>query len=152
MLLSSGFYFVLYYTLLFLLIICLNRPPTMKKKYKIIIVLLIGIISYSAISFLANYQLNSITSDSRPHGSQTDLPELTRNNYLMGFLNENRSSYRVSFYDINIDFNIDNKSINGYVTIKAESLNDLNFYKTMEPITIIISTSSKISTEALKIR
>lgn len=98
----------------------------MKKKYKIIIVLLIGIISYSAISFLANYQLNSITSDSRPHGSQTDLPELTRNNYLMGFLNENRSSYRVSFYDINIDFNIDNKSINGYVTIKAESLNDLN--------------------------
>ena len=62
----------------------------------------------------------------RPHGSQTDLPELTQNNYLMGYLNENRSSYRVSFYDINIDFDIENKSINGHVTIKAESLNDLN--------------------------
>ena len=98
----------------------------MKKEYNIIIVLLFGAIGYALITLLANYQLNSTTTDSRPHGSQTDLPELTRNNYLMGFLNENRSSYRVSFYDINIDFDIDNKSINGYVTIKAESLNDLN--------------------------
>ena len=44
----------------------------------------------------------------------------------MGSLNENRSSYRVSFYDINIDFNIDKKSLNGFVTIKAESMRDLN--------------------------
>ena len=63
--------------------------------------------------------------ENRPHGNQYDLPELTRNNYLMGFLNENRSSYRVSFYDINIDFDIENKSIKGYVTIKVESLNNL---------------------------
>ncbi len=63
--------------------------------------------------------------ENRPHGSQHDLPELTENNFLMGHLNENRSSYRVSFYDINIDFNIEKKSINGFVTIKAESLNDL---------------------------
>ena len=40
----------------------------------------------------------------------------------MGFLNENRSSYRVSFYDINIDFDIENKSIKGYVTIKVEKV------------------------------
>ena len=63
--------------------------------------------------------------ENRPHGSQYDLPELNENNFLMGYLNENRSSYRVSFYDINIDFNIEKKSINGFVTIKAESLNDL---------------------------
>ena len=63
--------------------------------------------------------------ENRPHGSQYDLPELTENNFLIGYLNENRSSYRVSFYDINIDFNIEKKSINGFVTIKAESLNDL---------------------------
>ena len=63
--------------------------------------------------------------ENRPHGNQYDLPELTRNNYLMGFLNENRSSYRVSFYDINIDFDIENKSIKGYVTIKVESLKTL---------------------------
>ena len=44
----------------------------------------------------------------------------------MGYLNENRSSYRVSFYDINIDFDIQNKSIDGFVTIKAKSLKDLN--------------------------
>jgi aminopeptidase N len=98
----------------------------MKKNYNIIIVLLFGVIGYALIALLANYQVNSIANDNRPHGSQTDLPQLTRNNYLMGFLNENRSSYRVSFYDINIEFDIDNKSINGFVTIKAESLNDLN--------------------------
>tara|TARA_B100000212_G_C27379265_1_gene536195 strand:+ start:1829 stop:3481 length:1653 start_codon:yes stop_codon:yes gene_type:complete len=64
--------------------------------------------------------------ENRPHGNQYKLPELTRNNYLIGNLNENRSSYRVSFYDINIDFNIDRKSLNGFVTIKAESIRDLN--------------------------
>ncbi len=63
--------------------------------------------------------------ENRPHGSQQQLPELTPNNLLMGYLNENRSSYRVSFYDINIDFDLETKSINGFVTIKAESLNDL---------------------------
>jgi aminopeptidase N len=98
----------------------------MKKKYKSIIFMVIVGLSFAIIAFLANYQLNSEDNESRPHGSQTDIPELTRNNYLMGFLNENRSSYRVSFYDINIDFDIENKFINGHVTIKAESLNDLN--------------------------
>ena len=78
------------------------------------------------IPFALLFACNVNTTDLRPHGSQTDLPELTQNNYLMGYLNENRSSYRVSFYDINIDFDIENKSINGHVTIKAESLNDLN--------------------------
>ena len=64
--------------------------------------------------------------ENRPHGNQYNLPELTPNNYLIGNLNENRSSYRVSFYDINIDFNIDEKSLSGFVTIKAESMRDLN--------------------------
>ena len=64
--------------------------------------------------------------ENRPHGNQYDLPKLTKNNYLIGYLNENRSSYRVSYYDINIDFNIEKKSIDGFVKIKAESLNDLN--------------------------
>ena len=64
--------------------------------------------------------------EGRPHGNQYELPELTPNNYLIGNLNDNRSSYRVSFYDINIDFDIEKKSIDGYVTIKAESFKDLN--------------------------
>lgn len=64
--------------------------------------------------------------ENRPHGNQYNLPELTQNNFLIGNLNENRSSYRVSFYDINIDFNIDKKSLNGYVKIKAESITDLD--------------------------
>ena len=64
--------------------------------------------------------------ENRPHGNQYKLPELTPNNFLMGNLNENRSSYRVSFYDINIDFDIENKSLSGFVTIKAESMRDLD--------------------------
>ena len=64
--------------------------------------------------------------ENRPHGSQYSLPELTENNYLMGYLNENRTNYRVSFYDINIEFDIEKKSIYGFVTIKAESLKDLD--------------------------
>ena len=64
--------------------------------------------------------------ENRPHGNQYNLPELTPNNFLIGNLNENRSSYRVSFYDINIDFDIDKKSLSGFVTVKAEVINDLN--------------------------
>ena len=64
--------------------------------------------------------------ENRPHGNQHKLPELTQNNFLIGNLNENRSSYRVSYYDINIDFDIDNKSLNGFVIVKAESKRDLN--------------------------
>ena len=64
--------------------------------------------------------------ENRPHGNQYNLPELTQNNFLIGNLNENRSSYRVSFYDINIDFDIKKKSLNGFVKIKAVSITDLN--------------------------
>ncbi len=64
--------------------------------------------------------------EDRPHGDQYNLPKVTPNNLLMGNLNENRSSYRVSFYDINIDFDVENKSLDGFVTIKAESMRDLN--------------------------
>ena len=64
--------------------------------------------------------------ENRPHGNQYNLPELTRNNFLIGNLNENRLSYRVSYYDINIDFDIENQSLSGFVTIKAKSLIDLN--------------------------
>lgn len=81
---------------------------------------------FLVILFLANKQLNSQESDIRPHGNKYNLPELTPNNYLIGNLNENRSSFRVSFYDINIDFDIDSKSLAGFVTIKAESIRDLN--------------------------
>lgn len=97
----------------------------MKKMYKNL--LLIFFVSLTLVYCLGIFSFEEIstTDKTRPHGSQTNLPKLTRNNYLMGFLNENRSSYRVSFYDINIDFNLENKSLNGYVNIKAKSLNDL---------------------------
>ncbi|MDC1000291.1 M1 family metallopeptidase [Candidatus Marinimicrobia bacterium] len=86
----------------------------MKKKYSILII----------CAFLI--ACNGGVTNARPHGSQTDTPELTRNNYLMGFLNEYRSSYDVTYYDINIDFDIKKKSIDGFVTIKAKSLVDID--------------------------
>jgi aminopeptidase N len=90
----------------------------MKKKFS-------KILACSLILFSCQ-QSDATSNENRPHGSQYDLPELTENNYLMGYLNENRSSYRVSYYDINIDFDIEKKSIKGFVIIKAESKNDLN--------------------------
>ena len=98
-------FFVLFYTISFLLIMYLKQGPIMKKI----------IFSLALLTLLS-------CQESRPHGNQYELPELTPNNYLIGNLNDNRSSYRVSFYDINIDFDIEKKSIDGYVTIKAESL------------------------------
>ena len=64
----------------------------MKKKY--------SILTFCILLIACNANVANL----RPHGSQTDTPELTRNNYLMGFLNEYRSSYDVTYYDINIDF------------------------------------------------
>jgi aminopeptidase N len=87
----------------------------MNEKYKILYFIFLFV-------FLS---CNTDKSDSRPHGSQYALPELTENNLLIGNLNENRSSYFVSYYDINIDFNIEEKSLDGFVTIKAKSLVDL---------------------------
>ena len=86
-----------------------NQGPIMKKI----------IFSILICTFLSS-------QESRPHGNQYNLPELTPNNFLIGNLNENRSSYRVSFYDINIDFDIQKKSLNGFVKIKAESIRDLD--------------------------
>jgi len=90
----------------------------MNKIYALIVFIILVVI------FAAND--NTQNEDNRPHGSQYDLPELTRSNYLIGNLNENRSSYRVSYYDINIDFDLNKKSIDGFVTIKAMSINDLD--------------------------
>ncbi len=90
----------------------------MNKIYALILFIILVVI------FATND--NTQNEDYRPHGSQYDLPELTRNNYLIGNLNENRSSYRVSYYDINIDFDLDKKSIDGFVTIKAMSIDDLD--------------------------
>tara|TARA_X000000950_G_scaffold202174_1_gene243374 strand:- start:1110 stop:2819 length:1710 start_codon:yes stop_codon:yes gene_type:complete len=100
---------VLFYTTSFLQTTFLRQGPIMKKI----------IFSFLVCTLLC-------CQDNRPHGNQYKLPELTPNNFLIGNLNENRSSYRVSYYDINIDFDIEKKSLNGFVTVKAESKRDLN--------------------------
>ena len=81
----------------------------MKKKLIKILLLLMIIIS---------------CQNPRPHGGN-EIPPLSRNNHLIGFLNEYRASYDVTYYDINIDFDIENKSLDGFVKIKAKSLNDI---------------------------
>ena len=89
----------------------------MKKLFKTFLTIIF-------LGVIASCEKNQ--SDYRPHGSQSELPQLTRNNYLMGYLNDNRSSYRISFYDINLEFDLENKSIDGFVTLKAKSLKDID--------------------------
>ena len=86
--LCSGSFFALFFTILFLLKIFLKQRLTMKKNYN----KLIAITVFIGIVVLANYNLSSLADQSRPHGNQNHIPELTRNNYLMGYLNENRSN------------------------------------------------------------
>ena len=75
------------------------------------------------IIFIGIFVVNC--NNTTPH-QENNIAPLTRNNHLMGFLNEYRASYDVTYYDINIDFNIENKSLDGFVTIKAKSLNDID--------------------------
>ena len=110
-----GSYFVFCYIISYLRETFFKEGLTMKEKYRLFYFIFLFVFLSCA----------SDKSDSRPHGSQYMLPELTENNLLIGNLNENRSSYFVSYYDINIDFNIEEKSLNGFVTIKAKSLVDL---------------------------
>ena len=110
-----GSYFVFCCILSYLRETFFKEGLTMKEKYRLFYFIFLFVFLSCA----------SDKSDSRPHGSQYMLPELTENNLLIGNLNENRSSYFVSYYDINIDFNIEEKSLNGFVTIKAKSLVDL---------------------------
>lgn len=66
----------------FLLTTSSNQGLIMKKKFS-------KILACSLILFSCQ-QSNATSNENRPHGSQYDLPELTENNYLMGYLNENR--------------------------------------------------------------
>ena len=86
------FFFALFYIISFLLIMCLKQGLIMKK-----------IIFSILICTLLSCQENSLME------INTNL-KLTQNNFLLGNLKRKSSSYRVSFYDINIDFDIKKKS------------------------------------------
>lgn len=53
-------------------------------------------------------------------------PEFTLKDTLRGQITEYRKGYDISFYAINIDVNIDDKYIKGYVDIHFTALNDLD--------------------------
>ena len=73
-------FFVSFYIISSLQITYLNQKPIMKK-------ILFSLLVLTSLS----------CQEDRPHGNQYKLPELTPNNYLMGNLNENRSSYEYHF-------------------------------------------------------
>jgi len=54
-------------------------------------------------------------------------PELTERNRLMGSLPAERKCYNVSHYDLNLEIDMDQKTIAGYNTITALAVN--NFTK-----------------------
>ena len=52
-------------------------------------------------------------------------PVFTEKDSLKGYLNENRSSFDVTYYNLDIKFDIDNKSIDGFVDIHFNALKNL---------------------------
>ncbi|MBT5994178.1 MAG: M1 family peptidase, partial [Candidatus Marinimicrobia bacterium] len=52
------------------------------------------------------------------------IPKLTERNRLLGALLPERSSYDVQHYDINMDIDVENKSVKGYVDFTAIAVND----------------------------
>lgn len=59
-------------------------------------------------------------------GRATKYPTFSEKDSLRGALSELRSNYDVKHYDLHIDFDLKNKSIEGMVTVKFEAVNDLN--------------------------
>jgi aminopeptidase N len=76
-------------------------------------------------------------------------PEFSANDYLRGALNKYRSCFDVKFYSLNVDVNIEKKSIVGRVDIDYIALNNfdtlqIDLYKNMQ-IDSIVSNNNKLS-------
>jgi hypothetical protein len=58
--------------------------------------------------------------------STIEVPKLSEKNRLLGALLPERICYDVQHYDINIDIDVDNKYLKGYVDFDAIAVNDFN--------------------------
>ena len=94
---------------------------------RIPILLFVSFISFNCASL-------KTTQEAKPHLStglsnpleHDTYPELTERNRLMGQLSPERTCYNVSNYDLNLDIDVENKTISGYNMITALAINDFS--------------------------
>lgn len=87
---------------------------------KSVLFLPVLVILFSCLSF---QNLQSMREAPKNPGS---FPKLSERNRLLGALLPERTCYDVQHYDINIDIDVDNKYLKGYVDITAVALNDFS--------------------------
>ena len=93
----------------------------MKKSLQIILLSVIGILVFSSCSstrqMMSRYRGDmEIPKEAEPY------PEPTPRAKLLGELTEPRICYDVTFYDLNIEIDLDNRKIAGYVDFHAQAV------------------------------
>lgn len=95
----------------------------MRKKIQLILIGLIGILVFSSCSS-TRQMMNRYRSGMEIPEEAEPYPKLTPRAKLLGELTAPRICYDVTFYDLNIEIDIDNRKIAGYVDFHALAIND----------------------------
>jgi len=103
---------------------------TLRLKMKNYVLLVFSVVLVSSCSI---FGINTKRSAPKKAGKY---PVFTERDSLKGFLNENRSCFDVNYYNLDIEFDVDNKSIDGKVDIhftaqRNLSLIQLDLYENM---------------------
>ena len=91
------------------------------------ILLIVSFISFNCthIKMLKEAQHNFDSRLANPEEAEA-YPELTERNKLMGNLSSERTCYNVSHYDLNLDIDVEAKTIVGHNTITALAVHDFS--------------------------
>ena len=95
----------------------------MRKKIQLILIGLIGILVFSSCSSTSQ-MMNRYRSGMKIPEEAEPYPKPTPRAKLLGELTAPRICYDVTFYDLNIEIDIDNRKIAGYVDFHALAIND----------------------------
>lgn len=92
---------------------------------KLIPIAIASIISFNCASLKPIKEASRFSRPQLNNPVEADAyPELTERNRLMGQLSPERTCYNVSSYDLNLDIDVENRSISGYNTITALAVSD----------------------------
>lgn len=94
---------------------------------RLLILSIITIFSFNCASLKMMKEAKHYYSSGLSNPEEADTyPKLTERNRLMGQLTPERTCYNVSSYDLNLDIDVDNKTISGYNTITALAVSDFS--------------------------
>lgn len=113
----------------------------MNVKYKYSVVLVFTVV------FISSCSLFGINTKRTAPKKADKYPIFTERDSLKGYLNENRSCFDVNYYDLDIDFNMDDKSIDGVVDIhftakRILTLIQLDLYENMNISKVVFEGQS----------